>query len=278
MGRPPSRGAKPNQSEFRQNPQLADRTTKPQLSIQTISNARTTVTSMFNEHFSTCQFQAKQGKNQDMHKCTWLCNTTPNEQDLQNGIEKNYFWTDQWVRCAFIRILIILDWLRQNVIDKTPPTSKQKQLVCWRTGGKIFLDRPPSKRKLWQNISRSPTKRWSSSANALPATSVWSLKCKMKLRWKSMKRFLKKCWTFNPFKALWPSSTIRIPDSRFNCSATLTCHSVPTWVPLCQDRVPIWLPAASGLGNQTTLCLQVPSSLYSSKSGLPMLWRPADCT
>ena len=92
-------------------------------------------------------------------------------------------------RTNFVRILIILDWLRQNVIDKTPPTSKQKQLVCWRTGGKIFLDRPPSKRKLWQNISRSPTKRWSSSANALPATSVWSLKCKMKLRWKSMKRF-----------------------------------------------------------------------------------------
>ena len=139
------------------------------------------------------------------------------------------------MRCAFIRILIILDWLRQNAIDLWQNSAHlEAEATCLlkKLMEKYFLI-GHQVRKLWQNISRSPTKRWSNSANALPATLVWSWKCKMKLRWKSMKRFLKKCWTFNPFKALWPSSTIRIPDSRFNCSATLTCHSVPTWVPLC---------------------------------------------
>ena len=158
MGEPPSQEAKPNQSELRQNPQLADRTTKPQLSIQTISNARTTVTSMFNEHCSTCQFQAKQGKNQDMHKYTWLRNTTPNQQDLQNGIKKTPFWTDQWVRCAvcvcstnaqhtkFVRILIILDGLRQNAID------------LWQNSAHLKAEATCLLKNWWQNISRSPTK------------------------------------------------------------------------------------------------------------------------
>ena len=140
------------------------------------------------------------------------------------------------------------DWLMTKLC---PPQSRSNL-----TGGKIFLDRPPGKRKLWQNISRSPTKRWSSSANALPATSVWSWKCKMKLRWKSMKRF-KNMLNVQPFLKLFG----QVPQSEFQIPGSIVLRHWP--VTRC-------LPEC--------LCASLPPSLYSSKSGLPLLWRPADCT
>ena len=160
--------------------------------------------------------------------------------------------------CAFVQTLYAFwsSWIggvkTRLTYDKTLPTSKQKQLDWWQNISRS----PTSKRKLWQNISRSPTKRWSSSANALPATSVWSWKCKMKLWWKSMKRF-KNMLNVQPFVKLFG----QVPQSEFQIPGSIVLRHWP--VTRC-------LPEC--------LCASLPPSLYSSKSGLPLLWRPADCT
>ena len=50
------------------------------------------------------------------------------------------------MRCAFIRILIILDWLRQNAID------------LWQNSAHLKAEATCLLKNLWQNISRSPTR------------------------------------------------------------------------------------------------------------------------
>ena len=88
----------------------------------------------------------KTRKKQDVHSYTLLCNTTLIEQDLQNGIKKLLF--ELINKCA-VRFYVFwsfwIDCVKTRLTyDKTPPNSKQKQLVCYKNS--------------WQNISRSPTK------------------------------------------------------------------------------------------------------------------------
>ena len=154
MGRPPSRGAKPNQSEFRQNPQLADRTTKPQLSIQTISNACTHHN--YNVHVQWTSFIVSISSKTRKNKiCTVTHDyVTPHQTSkIYRRALKNSFFEpidECTVRCVctnFVRILIILDWWRQNAIDLWQNSAHLKaEATCLlkKTCGKIFRDRPTS--------------------------------------------------------------------------------------------------------------------------------------
>ena len=90
----------------------------------------------------------KQNKEkQDMHSYILLCNTTPNQQDLQNGIKK--LLSEPINECAVRLYVFLSSWIgcvKTRLTYDNSAHLKAEATCLLKTCGKIFLDRQASKK------------------------------------------------------------------------------------------------------------------------------------